>query len=72
VTVADTRLAEHDLHLTSATAAITVGGTPTLAKPVFWRVHRLPTDGSDTKTGDARLLGIKIQYLETSTEPSAW
>jgi hypothetical protein len=71
-TIADTRLADHDLHLTSATAAITVGGTPTLSKPVFWRVHRLPTDGSDTKTGDARLIGIKIQYLETGTEASAW
>lgn len=72
ITVADTRLADHDVHITSATAAVTVAGSPALNDLVFFKVRRLPADGSDTKTGDARLLGVKLQFLELPTEPVAW
>lgn len=72
IEVDDTRLADNDVHVTAATAAITVGGTPALDDFIIFKVRRDPSDGGDTKTGDALLLGIKVQYLESTTEPSAW
>jgi len=70
--VADTLLATGDNHVTSATPAITIGGTPALGDIILFDIHRLPADGSDTLAADARLLGVSIQYLESTTEPSAW
>jgi hypothetical protein len=72
VEVDDTRLADHDMHVSTATAAITIGGSPALNDWIAFRVRRDPGDGDDTKTGDARLIGVKIQYLELTTEPAAW
>lgn len=69
VTVTDTRLADADLHISPATAAVTVGGTPALDDLTLFKVLR---DISDTKTGDARLIGVKLQYTESATEPTAW
>lgn len=71
VEVSDTRIADNDIHITAATAAITVGGSPALDDMVLFRIDRDPSVGSN-KTGDARLLGIKLQYTESTTEPSAW
>jgi GTPase involved in cell partitioning and DNA repair len=72
VTVDDTRLADNDLHVTAATGAITVGGSPALGDLVLLQVARKPAAANDTKTGDARFLGVMIQYLEGSTEGSSW
>ena len=58
--------------MSAATAAITVGGTPALHDLLLFKVSRLPADDGDTLVGDARLLGVLIQYTESSTEPSAW
>lgn len=67
--VTDTLLATGDLHVSAATAAITIAGTPAVDDWIYFEVSR---DITDTLTADARLIGIKLQYQETSTEPSAW
>jgi hypothetical protein len=51
-----------ELRISSATAAITVGGTPAASKLVLFRVGRLGADVSDTLTVDARLLGVMVAY----------
>jgi len=70
-TVTDAYIASGDLHVSSATSAITIGGSPALNDMVIFEVVRVQ-DVGDTKTGDANLIGVKLQYLESSTEPSAW
>lgn len=67
--VTDTLLATGDLHVTSATAAITIAGTPAVDDWLYFEVSR---DIADTLNADAKLIGIKLQYTETTTEPSAW
>ena len=53
---------EADLHITAATAAITVGGTPALGDYVHFKVSR-NVSGTDDMAEDAWLLGVWIQYL---------
>jgi len=73
VTISDALLADNgtDLQLSSATAAMTVGGTPVLGDLVTFEIYR-NTDGTDDMVEDAWLMGIMIQYKESATEPSAW
>jgi hypothetical protein len=47
------------MHLSPATSAITIGGTPTVGVPVIFEVKR---DIADTLAVDARLLGVSITY----------
>ena len=72
VTIADSVLAVGRLHVTAATAAITIGGSPALGDVIAFRVRRIPTDAGDTMTQDACLLGVAIQWREGTTEPVAW
>lgn len=58
--VNDTLLAAGDMHVTSATSAITIAGTPAANKPVQFTVLRDVSE--DTLGVDARLLGIEILY----------
>ena len=60
VTVADTWLAQGDVHVSAATSAITVGGSPAGGQWVVFNVGR--KTGSDNMAGDARLLSVKIEY----------
>ena len=53
-----------DLHITSATPAITVGGTPALADMVHFKVSR-NVSGTDDMAEDAWLFGVLIQVTET-------
>lgn len=61
-TVTDTLIATGDEHITSATSAITVGGTPAKGDQVYFRVYRDADNGSDTLSGDARLIAVKIKF----------
>ena len=72
VEVADTVIAVGDLHITSATGAITIAGSPTVDEMIVFQIARKVGNASDTMNEDAKLLGIKVQYTETSVEPSAW
>ena len=72
VLVSDSVIAVGDLHITAATAAVTVGGSPALGDLISFRVRRVPSDAGDTMTQDACLLGVSIQWREGTTEPAAW
>ena len=51
-----------DVQVTSASGATTIAGTPADDDLTFFQLFRNAADGSDTFTGDARLLGIKLFY----------
>jgi hypothetical protein len=61
-TVTDALIATGDLHTTSATSALTVGGTPAEGDVTWCRVYRDADNGSDTFSADARLIGVKVLY----------
>lgn len=70
----DTVLAgvEADLHVSDATPALTVGGTPGLNHLLKLRVARDAADAADTMDAeDAILYGVLIQYT-INEEPAAW
>lgn len=68
-TVTDTFITAGDLHISAATAAITVGGSPALADMIWFQIYR---DIADTLNADARLLGFAIQYTVNASEAAAW
>lgn len=70
--VTDTLITANDNHITAATAAITIGNSPSVDDLLLFEITREVANGSDTLGVDARLIGVKLQYTETSTEPSAW
>jgi len=52
----------NDLDVSSESSAITIAGSPAADDQVYFRVSRDADNGSDTLTGDARLLGIKLFF----------
>jgi|GEM_PF-1083898 hypothetical protein len=68
--ITDTVIADGDLHITSATPALTIGGTPALDDMIQFEVYR-NTDGTDDMAEDAWLIGCLVQYRKTNTI-SAW
>lgn len=67
--IADTGGTTNDLYRTSATPALTVGGTPAAEDVVYCQVKRVPADGSDTMAIDARLHGIMVTMTtDTNTD----
>jgi hypothetical protein len=61
-TVTDTLLASNDMHITSATSAVTLGGTPAANTPIQFQIYRDADAGGDTLAVDARLLGVEIVF----------
>lgn len=61
-TVSDDWIADGDLHVTSATSAITLGGTPAAGELVQFRIYRDADNGSDDMLVDARLIQVKITF----------
>ena len=70
--ISDTILggAAADLHVSGATPALTVGGTPALGDWVSFKVSR-NVGGTDDMTEDAYLLGVVIQYA-VKESAAAW
>lgn len=66
--ITDTLLANNGtkLQVTSATPAITIGGTPALGDMIVFEVYR-NTDGTDDMAEDAWLTGITIQYTKSGS-----
>jgi len=62
VVVADTFIAANDVHVTSATSAVTIAGTPAANKAVNFQIVREVGNASDTLGVDARLLGVEIIF----------
>jgi len=51
-----------DVQMTAESGAITIAGSPADDDQTFFQLYRDAADGSDTFTGDARVLGIKLFY----------
>jgi len=51
-----------DVQMTAVSSAMTIAGSPADDDYTFFQVYRDAADGSDTFTGDARLMGIKLFY----------
>ena len=60
-TSTDTLIATGDVHVGPQSSAITIAGTPADSDLHFWQIARLTGNGSDTLTGDAKLLGIIVE-----------
>jgi hypothetical protein len=58
--VNDTLIAADDMHVTSATSACTIGGTPSSGTPIQFTIYRDVSE--DTLGVDARLLGVEILF----------
>jgi hypothetical protein len=69
-TVTDTLLSANDQHLTSATSAVTIAGTPAAEDLVTFQVYRNAAAGGDTLAVDALLMGVTL-YITTDTETDA-
>lgn len=67
--VTDTLISNTAIQTSAATAAITIGGSPAVGDWIYFEISR---DTADTLNADAQLVGIQLQYTETSTEPTAW
>jgi hypothetical protein len=65
-TVDDTLIAANDLHITSATGALTLSNTPADADFLAFQISRNP--GSDTLTADAKLLGVSIRITTNNAK----
>lgn len=71
-TVTKTLSTAGDMHITAASSAVTVGGSPALSDCIVIQVARKVANGADTLGVDMRLIGVSLQYTESATEPSAW
>jgi hypothetical protein len=71
VVITDTIITVDDLHVSSATPAFTIDGTPALDDMINFSVGRNVTSGDDDMNIDAWLLGVSIQYNNTLT-PVGW
>lgn len=68
----DVVIAVGDLHVSPASAAVTVSGTPALGDLILFEITRVTGDAQDNMAEDAKLFGVQIQYTESTTAPSAW
>lgn len=73
IDVLDQHITDDDVHVTAASAALTVGGTPALGDLVHFKVGRDydEANGGTAMDVNAYLLGILIQYRENA-EVAAW
>lgn len=71
VVVNDVVIAVGDLHVSPASVALTVWGTPALWDMCVFQVVR-NVSGTDDMTEDAKLLGISLQFKESTTTPVIW
>lgn len=63
ITTSDTWLAQNDIHLSAESTAVTLAGSPVAGQWCQFKITRKVA--SDTMTGDARLLGIRLKYSVT-------
>ena len=70
-TISMVKLSANDMHITGATPAITLGGTPANGQPIVIKVSR-DTTVSTNLSSDARFLGLWLEYMGSSTEETGW
>lgn len=64
--VTDTLIATGDVHISSATSAITLAGSPAGGQLVQLKIYRDADAGGDTFSADAQLIAVKIEYTTNS------
>jgi hypothetical protein len=69
-TVTDSVTATTDLMTSSATAAVTLGGSPAAEDLVVFRVYRNASSGSDTCAVDAKLVGVRLNFTTNAADDS--
>ena len=63
VTVTDAGIGTvEDQQISPVSSAVTIAGSPAVSEQTYFQLLRLAADGSDTFTGDARVLGIRIFF----------
>ena len=70
IVVDDIVIAVGDVHISPASAALTIGGTPALGDLCIFQIVR-NVAGTDDMAEDAKLIGMAMQYTET-TLGAAW
>jgi hypothetical protein len=70
--VTDTFITSGDLHLSDASGAVTIAGTPAALDIISINIYRKAAAAGDTYTQDARLLMIQMEYTRNTTSPAAW
>lgn len=65
--VTDTLITANDMHITSVSSAMTIGGTPADWDAVYFELTREVANGSDTLAVDAKLLGIRLFFTTNLT-----
>ncbi len=68
--VTDTLITANDMHITSESSAITIGGTPAEGDVVYFEITREVGDAADTIAVDAKLIGIHL-YITTNASTDA-
>lgn len=66
--ISDTYVVNTQLNITDATPAITVEGSNIVGKRIFFEIERV----GGSMSSDATLIGVTIQYQETTVDPSSW
>lgn len=66
-TSTDTGGTTNDSYQGPESSAITIAGTPAAGDLVMFRIHRDPSNGSDTMAIDARLHGVLLLYTNDTT-----
>lgn len=61
-TSTDTLIATGDVHVGPESSAITIAGTPAVDDLCCFRIKRNVSDGSDTLSGDAKLIAIRLYF----------
>lgn len=64
ITTTDTWIAQNDVHISPQSSAITIGGTPADSDFITFEISRKVS--TDNLTGDARLIGIVLEYTMDS------
>ena len=63
ITVTDAGIGTvEDQQISPVSSAVTIAGSPAVGEQTYFQLLRLAADGSDTFTGDARVLGIRIFF----------
>lgn len=70
VTVTDALITTSDLMVSAYTGAITIANTPAAEDLVVFQIYRDAASGSDTLTGDARLVGVRLKYTTNAKDDS--
>ncbi len=69
-TVTDGVTATTDVMQSAFTSAMTIGGTPAEGDLVCFQVYRDADNGSDTAAGDAKLIGIRLNFTTNAADDS--